>query len=386
MRRPLDGIRVIELGRTEAVGLAGLMLSDFGAEVILIDPPETALTNEEISNEDSITFGVVSHTQRLCDRGKKRVFLDLADEGQRGLFLKLLRSADALLDGLKPDEERYGITEEFMAENFRNLTYVSVSGYGASGPYAGRPASEGTIQAESGFMSTTGAENGDPVRSGGDMANFLGGMIGCIAALMSLAEKARNQAAGKPARGRQVDVSMMDSILYGLENQFSLYLKSGRIPKPRGNRYALSAPVGNFPCRDGEIMISVATETQWKAFAETLGHPEWLEKPEYINVSHRLENYKILGEDVARAFSGHTKAELMELLQKRSCIYGCINDFSQVVDHPQTAARKMFMEAEGPGGERIKAPANPILIDGKRMQSARSARPGEDTAGILGRL
>ncbi len=387
MKRPLEGIRIIELGRMEASGTAGLILSDFGAEVVLIDPPGGWKDPYGISHEDSITFGEASNAERLCDRGKKRVFLDIADEKQKPLFLKLLKTADVLIDGLRPGVlARLGLTQKALAQRFPELSYVSVSGYGSTGPCSGRSWSEAAIQAESGFISTTGPEGGDPVRSGGDMANFLGGMITCITALMMLAEKAKKEAAGQEIRGRYADVSMMDAIIYGLENQFSLYLKSGVVPMPKGNHYALSAPVGNFPCKDGEIMISVATEAQWQAFSEVLGHPEWVERPEFINVSRRIENYKLLGEVVSDVFRQYTRAELMEILQRRSCIYGCINDFAEVTEHVQTAARKMFMEVQPADGTKFTAPADPILIDGTRMQSDKISMPGAQTAEVLAAL
>ena len=102
MMRPLDGIRVIEIGRSEAAGVAGLLLSDFGAEVILIDPPGQCGDPCAASHEDSITFGVDMPAERLCDRGKKRVFLDIFDESQKNLFLKLIKTADVLLIGTAP--------------------------------------------------------------------------------------------------------------------------------------------------------------------------------------------------------------------------------------------------------------------------------------------
>lgn len=384
MMRPLDGIRVIEIGRSEAAGVAGLLLSDFGAEVILIDSPGKSGEPCAADHEDSITFGVDICAERLCDRGKKRVFLDIFDEAQKVLFHRLLKTADVLLIGIAPKFLKgAGLDAETLSQLYPELASVCVSGYGLTGPYAERLWSEACVQAESGFVSTTGPENGDPVRSGGDMANFLGGMITCITALMELAEKERCWAEGGIVTGRHADVSMMDSIVFGLENQFSLYLKSGIVPVPKGNHYALSAPVGNFPCKDGEIMISVATEAQWKAFSEALGHPEWVEIPEFFNVSRRLENYKLLGETVTEAFMHYNRMELMEILQSRNCIYGCINDFPGVTEHVQTQARHMFMEVISGDGSRYTAPSNPILINGGHMQSEKISLPGAHTKEIL---
>lgn len=373
----MGGFRILELGASEAAGVAGLLLSDFGAEVIRVDMP---LLGETVpSNQDAVTFGLASGGDRLCDRGKKRVFLDMGKEEQRLLFLRLLETCNGVLDGCRPDMMAgFGLDGEAMQEAVPGLVYTQITGYGASDPYADRPWSEAAIQAESGFVSTTGPEGGDPVRSGGDMASALGGLMACIAMLAGLLERQKHPF----ARGRRMDVSMMDSILFGLENQFSLYLKSGVVPKPKGNSYALSAPVGNFLCGDGkEIMISVATDTQWRAFAEALHKEEWLTRPEFANVSRRIENDKLLGREVSDAFARYTREELMEVLQSRSCVYGCINDFAAVSRHRQAETRNLFLNVTGSDGQNFTVPGNPIMTG---AQPAVIHSPGADTSEILG--
>lgn len=383
METPLRKLRILEIGTLESVGMAGMLLSDLGAEVIRIDaqPLDGAETVQSV--EDAVTFGLTAGGDRLCDRGKKRVSLDLRDAGQRDLFKRLLATCDGLLDGcsLRAMAE-VGLDEEALQAVSPDLVHTRISGYGGFGPYADRLWSEAVIQAESGFVSTTGMEGGDPVRSGGDMATALGGLMGCIAMLMGLL--GRYKAAG--SRAREIDVSLMDSVLFGLENQFSLYLKSGVIPRPKGNNYALSAPVGNFRCKDGEeIMISVATEAQWKAFAEVLGREDWLAYPEFSNVSQRIAHYKLLGEEVSAEFARYTRAELMEILQRRSCVYGCINDFPAVVNHRQVAQRGTFAEVTGSDGGVFLAPMHP-LTDCGRPECRIIHAPGADTESILGEL
>jgi len=382
MEGPLEGFRILELGASEAAGMAGLLLSDFGAEVIRVDMPLPDGEEAVLSNEDALTFGLASKGDRVCDRGKKRVFLDLRNETQRTLFTRLLGTCDGVLDGCHPGMMTgFGLDGRTLQKLVPGLVYTQVTAYGASGPYEDRPWSEAVVQAESGFVSTTGLEGGDPVRSGGDMASALGGLMACIGMLTGLLERRKNGA----SRGRRMDVSLMDSILFGLENQFSIYLKSGVVPRPKGNSYALSAPVGNFLCGDGkEIMISVATEAQWRAFAEALHKEDWLDRPEFANVSRRIENYKLLGQEVSAAFAQYTREDLMEVLQSRSCVYGCINDFAAVVGHRQTAARNMFMTVTGSDGQEFMAPANPIMTSSGDMRFSVIHRPGADTAEILG--
>lgn len=380
MDTPMKRLRVLELGTSESAGMAGLLLSDLGMEVIRIDTPLPDGEETVQSNEDAVTFGLAAGGDRVCDRGKKRVFLNLRDNTQRELFMRLLATCDGVLDGCRPGVMAdLGLDGETLQAAAPGLVYTQISGYGASGPYTDRLWSEAVIQAESGFVSTTGLEGEDPVRCGGDMASALGGLMACIAMLMGLLERQKSPA----SQGRRMDVSMMDSILFGLENQFSLYLKSGVVPKPRGNNYALSAPVGNFLCGDGkEIMISVATEAQWKAFAEALHKESWLTRPEFVNVSQRIKHYKLLGREVSSAFAQYTRAELMEVLQSRSCVYGCINDFPTVVEHSQVASRGTFINVTGSDGQAFTAPANPIATDGCAYSTV-IHRPGADTATVL---
>lgn len=305
---PLEGIRVCEMGESEGIGMAALLFSDLGASVTKIEASP-------------------SSPGRICDRGKRRVHLDLNGEQDKNRLLALLEETDVLLDGLPAGGRRtLGLSGEALKEAFPRLVTVSLSPYGQEGPLRGRPFSEACVQAESGFVSTTGPEGGEPVRCGGDIASFAGGMMACIAALMGILGR------DKQGLAREMDVSMMDTILFGLENQFSLYLKTGIVPRPRGNRYALSAPVGNFTCKDGgEIMVSVATEAQWAAFAKTLDR---------------------LAKDVQEAFSCFARSESIERLQARGCIYGCINDFPAVYAHPQTRAKDVASHR----GRRGKAP------------------------------
>lgn len=348
--KPLDGITVVEMGTTEAEGIATLLLSDYGAEVIRLEFPE------EDMEEKWPDF-------RICDRGKRRIRLRPDMQEDRGWLKELLTRIDAIVTSV-PDSQmaQWDLDAETLCNKNPRMVYTSVTGYGQAGPYAqGRLYNEAAIQAESGFMSITGPEHGEPTRCGGDFAAFAAAANACIGTLMALIDVQRT------GQGRRIDVSMMDAILYGLENQFSVYLKSGQIPERLGNHYALSAPVGDFTCKDGrKIMISVATGTQWENFADVMGHPEWLENPDYRNVSARLENHCLLEKEVAAAFSEHTSENLMRRLQAKKCIYGQINDFKEVAEHEQVRARHMFIEVEAPDGRKMTVPNNPLVIDGKK--------------------
>lgn len=349
-RKPLEGITIVEMGTTEAEGVTTLLLSDYGAKVLRLEFPE------EYEVENTQEF-------RICDRGKERILFRPNVQEDKAWLKELLSRIDAIVSSVPASQlAQWNLDADTLCRENPRMVYTSVTGYGQTGPYAqGRLYNEASIQAESGFMSTTGPEHGEPVRSGSDFATFAAAANACIGTLMALIDAQRT------GKGRWIDVSMMDSVLYGFENQFSLYLKSGKVPGPLGNHYALSAPVGDFLCKDGKrLMISVATQMQWENFAKALGHMEWLENPAYRNLNARLKNYRMLGEEVGAAFLDRTSDELMEQLQMKKCIYGKINDFKDVVQHPQVAARHMLMEIETPDRKKMVVPSNPLILDGQK--------------------
>ena len=349
--KPLKGITVVEMGTVEAEGIASLLLSDYGARVIRLE-----MVFPEQKNSQTNSF-------RICDRGKERILFRPDRKEDRNWFEQQIKKTDALITSVpKKLLSQWHMDSAVLCVKNPGLVYTSITGYGQSGPWGeGHPYNEITIQAESGLMSITGEEHGEPVRCGGDFAVFAGGLNACIATLMALIDRNRS------GRGRVCDVSMMDSIIYGLENQFSLYLKSGVVPVPMGNHYALSAPVGDYCCRDGKkLMISVATEPQWNNFAEAVGHREWLEDEDYRNVQSRLKHYKKLEKDVAAAFMEYTSEELVRRLQSKNCIYGTVNDFKDVARHPQTEARHMLISVRVPDGDQWTVPSNPLVMDGEK--------------------
>lgn len=342
-RKPLEGYRILELSETMTAAVCGQLLSDFGVDVIKIEHSTEMILER-------------SH-YAAQNRGKTGMVLDFNNKEDMLTFQALVKSCDALITDVSDFAQRTGFTQQVLQSWQPKLIYSMITGYGADGPYACRTSSDQAIQAESGTMSITGEENSEPLLSGGPIAEYLGGAMGCIGTLLALIGRLKN------GQGRFVDVSSMDTVLFGLENQFSLYLKNGVIPEPIGNNYHLSAPVGVFPCKDGELTISVATDTQWHAFAEVLGHTEWLENPRFVTVQDRIEHYPKINEEIRKAFSVHTRDELIALLQSRHCVYGCLNNFRDVFVHPQVKHRRTFVKASYPDGDSYTVPLSPIRMN-----------------------
>lgn len=297
--------------------------------------------------------------------------------------LELVKTADAVIENYKPGTmEKFGINYKVLKEINPKIVFTSISGYGQDGPYASHAAFDQTVQAESGMMSITGPEGGEPVKSGGSIADYTGGLMACIGTLMGILE------AQKTGHGRRVDVSMMDSLIFCLENQFSSYLMTGKVPKPMGNSYASSAPIGAYKCKDGKsLMITVGTDAQWKTFCEALNQPQWYANEGWATMTQRAADYKAIDAEVNRVFSQYDSEEVADMLFKGKCVYGKINDFEAVANHPQVQYRKTIVNANYANGVTFRVPGNPILMsDLERETDYTAAALGENTFEVLGEV
>lgn len=376
MSKPLEGVRILDFTQFMSGPMCTLLLSDFGAEVIKIENPPTG---------DSTRYGPVIDNEATShfatrNRGKKSILLNMKNPEHVELFLKLVPTADAVIDNYKPGTlAKFGITYDKLREINPRIVYTSISGYGQEGPYADHAAFDQTVQAESGVMSITGEKGGTPVKCGGSIADYCGGLMGCIGTLMGIID------AQKTGQGRRIDVSMMDSLVFLLENVFSSYMRTGVVPKPMGNGYNTSAPIGAYPCKDGKsLMVTVGTDAQWKTFCEVLNQPQWLANPDYATMTGRAAHADEIDAEVTRVFSQYTSDELADLLQSRKCVYGRINDFSDVEKHPQVAFRKTIVNANYANGVSFRVPDNPILMSGMDRQTEYDvAQLGANTFDVL---
>lgn len=374
--KPLDGIRILDFTQFMSGPICTLLLSDYGAEVIKLENPPLG---------DSTRYGNVMINEGSChfatrNRGKKSVAINMKDEQQKNLFLELVKTADAVVENFKPGTmEKFGITYELLEKINPRIVYTSISGYGQEGPYSNRPAYDATVQAESGVMSITGPVGGNPTKCGGSIADYCGGLIACIGTLMGIVDAQRN------GHGRRVDVSMMDSLLLLQENMLSCYLINKKLPKPNGNRYPSTSPIGDFMCKDGvPVMLNIATDAQFKSFAEVLGQPQWLENPHFASMALRGDNYLEVEAEVNRVFKKLDSADVVERMQSRKLVYGRINNYESVVNHPQVQYRHTFVNATYPDGTTFKVPGNPMLMSGMERDLDFATAPlGNNTIEVL---
>lgn len=376
---PLAGIRILDFSQFLSGPLCTLMLSDFGAEVIKIENPPLG---------DNTRYGPyiereVSSHYAMRNRGKKSIVLNMKNEKHKELFLKMVKTADAVIDNYKPGTmEKFGITYELLREINPRIVFTSISGYGQDGPYASHAAFDQPVQAESGVMSITGEYGGIPVKCGASIGDVTGGLAACIGTLMGIFDAQRNGA------GRRADVSMMDALVFGLGSRFSSYLRTGVVPEPCGNRSVHAMPSGAYRCRDGErIMVVVETEEQWKNFCSALDRSDWIENEKWSSFRLRMADAGNLEREISCEFASRSAEELVQRLSQKQCVFGKVNDFSAVTEHPQTEYRHTFVEAKFPNGVVFRVPGNPIRISGMKLRTEYPAAPlGYHTCEVLGEV
>ena len=377
MSRPLEGVRVLDFTQFFAGPYCTLMLEDMGAEVIKLENPPAGDASRASANVEN----GASTNYSTKNRGKKTVLMNLKDEKQKALFLKMVKDADVVVENYKPGTmEKFGITYDLLKSINPRIVYTSISGFGQDGPFRDHTALDGVIQAIGGVMSITGEVGGSPLRCGVAIGDAAGGLFGAIATVGALyGVKATGE-------GRRIDISMLDAMVSMEENLISRYCQSGVIPKPLGNDLQTAVPFGTFVCKDQQtVYICVATDKQWKSFCEMLGREEWSQDPRFetkvLRVKHRADLNTLVQTELQEKW---TMKELCDAMLVRKLPYGEINNFEQVVNHPQVQHRNMLVNVTYPNGAAFKVPGNPLKMSGQEDIKEYQAYPiGYHTMEVL---
>ncbi|HEY7302002.1 MAG TPA: CaiB/BaiF CoA-transferase family protein [Xanthobacteraceae bacterium] len=384
MPGPLTGLRVLELARILAGPWAGQILADLGADVIKVErkgagddtrgwgPPFVAAA-------DGGHLG--SAYYHSTNRGKRSIALDFdSPEGQR-IVRKLAARSDVLIENFKVGGlKKFGLDYASLSAQFPRLIYCSVTGFGQSGPYAARAGYDLMAQGMGGFMSVTGAPDGEPMRAGVPIADVFTGVYSAVGILAALFERERT------GRGTLIDLALIDSQVGVLGNQALNFLVSGTVPTRQGNSHPNIVPYQVFPVADGHIIIATGNDSQFVKLCGVLGAPELAVKPEYRDNSGRLAHRKDLVGRLTELTRRVKGADLLARLESVAVPAGPINDLGQVFADPQVIHRGMRLELASKAAKAGMIPGvrTPIIIGGLPMASDRpSPRLGEHTEEIL---
>lgn len=353
----LSGVRVLDLTRVLAGPYCGMLLADFGADVIKIELPgkgDDSRANAPQVNGESAYF-------MNLNRNKRGITLNLKSEKGRELFLEMVKESDIVLENYRPGVmEKLGLGYEDLKKVNPAIVYGAVSGFGHYGPYSKRAGYDIIGQAMSGLMSTTGWPDSPPTRTGTAIADVAGGMSCAIGVLAAYVNRL------KTGIGDKVDVSLVDSMVSSLEIINMIYLGSGRIPTRIGNRYEAIYPYDSFQAKDGYAIIACGNDKLYGLLKTVLQIPA-LEDPKFATNIQRVENHAALKTIIESWTINLSIDEIVNVLLAAGIPSAPINTIDRVTKDPHIAvAREMFVDIEHPVAGKTTLTGNHIKFTNRK--------------------
>ena len=358
--KPLSGIKVLDLSRVLAGPLCTMILADLGAEVVKVEPPwgdETRGWGPPFLKGESAYFLAVN-------RGKRSLALDLKTQEGQEVVRRLAREADILVENFKTgDLGRYRLDYESLKAQNPRLVYLSITGFGHTGPRAQEPGYDAALQGYTGIMSVTGEPEGPPMKVGVAWIDVMTGMMGAVAVLAALLERERS------GQGQHIDLSLYDVGLFALANLGESYLLTGAPPKRLGNAHAQIVPYGAFPAADGWIVLAVGNDEQFARLCQVLELPGLKER--FPRNPMRVENRQEVERALAQVLRTRPRAYWLERLKEAGVPAAPVNDLKEAFADPQAGARGAVWTLAHPLLGALPTLASPL-----RFLSRTPASPG----------
>lgn len=373
----LAGIKVVDLTRVLAGPYATMILSDHGAEVIKVEPPQGDDTREwgppfkphgDERGDASYFIGV--------NRNKQAIALDLATEAGQAVVLRLLRDADVLTENFKTGTlEKWGLGYDQLKRRFPRLIHCRISGFGAEGPLGGLAGYDAVVQAMTGLMSVNGDAHTGPLRLGTPVVDLSTGLYSVIGILMALQERHRS------GLGQFIDMTLHDCGMAMLHPQGANWLLSGRRPVPTGNAHPNLAPCDKYTTRTGEVFLAVGNDGQFRKLARELGRPDLARDARFATNSQRVRNLDALRTELAACFAAVDGIAVGVRLLALGVPIGPVLAIDQATTTPHAEARGTLVEMDGYRG--ISSPIRFSRTPGRVRR--RPPRFAEHSAAILRR-
>jgi crotonobetainyl-CoA:carnitine CoA-transferase CaiB-like acyl-CoA transferase len=376
-RCPLDGVRVLDLSRVVAGNMVSLLLADFGAEVVKIEPPGGDPLR------DWLVAGIAANW-KVYARNKKSVCLDLRKDEAKALLLRLVDTAHVFIENYRPGTlEKMGLGPDVLHARNPKLVIVRVTGWGQTGPYRHKPGFGTLAEGASGFAALNGFADREPVLPPIQLADCTAGVYGAFAALV-----AAREVEVRDGRGQVIDLSLLEPLLSFMGPQAASFQASGRLRPRTGSRSTTAAPRNAYRTQDGRwVCLSASTQAMTERVFRVIGRADLIDNPRYRTnaerVQHAAELDAIIGEFIGRM----TLAENLDFFDRAEVTVGPIYDIAQIIEDPHVRAREMV--AAYPDPDMGSVPMHCVVprLSGTPGAIRRAAPElGEHNAEILGAL
>ena len=380
--RPLEGIRVIEMGQLLAGPFTGTILAYFGAEVIKVEPP----AGDPVRGWRVVQDGT-SLWYRSLGRNKKSVTLDLKSERGRELAGKLMDTADVVVENFRPGlMEKWGLGPAQMKQRNPKLIFARISGYGQDGPYASKPGYASVTEGFGGFRYINGEPGKPPVRPNISMGDTLSAIHAAFGITLALLQRNKSEGNGE---GQVVDVALYESVFNLMEGIVPEYDGAGVVREPSGTTVTGIVPTNTYTCGDGKhVVIGGNGDSIYKRLMKAANRDDLAEHPEMQSNAGRVIHEREIDAALSEWCSAHEAAEIVAILEDVQVPVGLIYSVEDMLSDPQYQARGMFENVEI-DGKPLKIPAILPKLSGTPGRtdwagSAIGSHNDEVLTGILG--
>lgn len=386
----LGHLRVLDLSRVLAGPWAGQLLADLGAEVIKIERPgvgdDTRAWGPPFLKDQAGENTTESAYYLSANRNKQSVTVDITTpEGQR-IVRELATKSDILIENFKVGGlAAYGLDYATLKVANPRLIYCSITGFGQDGPYASRAGYDFIVQGMGGLMSLTGQPGDDagagPVKVGVALADVMTGLYSVAAILAAVSSRDHG------GTGQHIDMALLDVQVACLANQALNYLVTGVSPQRLGNAHPNIVPYQAFPTADGDFILTVGNDAQFRRFAEVAGQAQWADDERFKTNRSRVQYRAELIPLIRQVTVFKTTADWLVALEAVGVPCGPVNDLAQVFADPHIRARGLAMQLAHPLAGQVPQVACPIKMS-ESPPEYHSAPPllGEHTYAVLQRM
>ncbi len=333
---PLDGLRVIDMGRIMAGPVCGLMLADLGADVVKVESlpsgdPSRRFLPPSIGNESAAFM--------MMNRNKRGIAVDLRKDEGRAILRTLLSSADVLIENFRAGTmDQMGVGYDAISAENAGVVWCEISAFGRTGPMADRGGFDLTAQGYSGLMSVTGeGPDRPPVKVGVPITDITAGILGALGVVAAYVRRL------KTGEGQRVDTSLFEAGITHTYWQSAITLATGRSPGPLGSAHPLSAPYEAFETGDGWINLGASNQSTWERLPGALDLPDLATDQRFTDNAGRMEHREALADILQARFRQRSTADWLDVLDAAHVPAGPLLDLEAMLEHPQTIARQMVV-------------------------------------------